>query len=96
MYQPAITGHGVFTPALSISNDELVTAFNAYATQWNTENAEAIEADELEPLSLSSADFITSASGIEQRYVLDKEGVLDPSRMSPRLPITQPEVWKLS
>jgi len=86
MYQPAITGHGVFTPALSISNDELVTAFNAYATQWNTENAEAIEADELEPLSLSSADFITSASGIEQRYVLDKEGVLDPSRMSPRLP----------
>ena len=86
MAQPAITGHGVFTPELTISNDELVVAFNAYADLWNAENAEAIAAGDVEPMAHSSSDFIFSASGIERRYVLDKEGVLDPARMYPRLP----------
>ncbi|MCT4554498.1 MAG: beta-ketoacyl-ACP synthase III [Pelagimonas sp.] len=86
MYQPAITGHGVFTPEQTITNDELVSAFNAYVTQWNTDNAEAIAAGELDAMGPSSSDFIVSASGIEHRYVMDKEGVLDPARMYPRLP----------
>jgi hypothetical protein len=33
----------------------------------------------------SSTDFIVAASGIEQRYVLDKTGVLDPDVMHPWL-----------
>jgi beta-ketodecanoyl-[acyl-carrier-protein] synthase len=86
MYQPAITGHGVFTPEQTITNDELVSAFNAYVTQWNADNAEAIAAGELDAMGPSSSDFIVSASGIEHRYVMDKEGVLDPTRMYPRLP----------
>ncbi|KHQ54956.1 beta-ketoacyl-ACP synthase III [Mameliella alba] len=86
MTQPAITGHGVFTPDQSISNDELVAAFNAYADRWNADHASPIAAGEVEPLTHSSSDFIFSASGIESRYVLDKEGVLDPDRMCPRLP----------
>lgn len=85
MHQPAITGHGVFTPHQSITNDELVVAFNAYADRWNADRAAAIEAGETEPMAHSSADFIASASGIEQRYVLDKAGILDPARMYPRL-----------
>ncbi|WP_375260185.1 beta-ketoacyl-ACP synthase III [Citreimonas sp.] len=85
MHQPAITGHGVFTPQQSITNDELVVAFNAYADRWNAEHAAAISAGEVEPMAHSSAEFIASASGIEQRYVLDKAGVLDPARMYPRL-----------
>ena len=85
MIQPAITGSGVFTPESIITNDELVVAFNAYADRINAENAEAIAAGDMEPVPQSSADFIVSASGIEQRYVMDKSGVLDPSRMFPHL-----------
>ncbi|MDU8911757.1 beta-ketoacyl-ACP synthase III [Aestuariicoccus sp. MJ-SS9] len=85
MYQPAITGCGLFTPSQIITNDELVVAFNAYADRWNAEHAEAIAAGEAEPMQHSSAGFIESASGIEQRFVMDKEGVLDPARMFPKL-----------
>ena len=85
MIQPAITGSGVFTPEQIITNDELVVAFNAYADRVNAENAGAIAAGEVKPVPHSSAEFIMSASGIEQRYVMDKEGMLDANRMFPRL-----------
>ncbi|MFP7671933.1 beta-ketoacyl-ACP synthase III [Marivita sp. S0852] len=85
MIQPAITGSGVFTPESIITNDELVVAFNAYADRVNAENADAIAAGEVEAVPHSSAEFIVSASGIEQRYVMDKDGVLDPDRMFPKL-----------
>ena len=84
MHHVAITGTGVFTPSQVITNDELVAAFNAYADRWNAENAAAIEAGEVEAKQHSSSEFIIAASGIENRYVLDKEGVLDPDRMFPR------------
>ncbi|MBM7066505.1 beta-ketoacyl-ACP synthase III [Actibacterium sp. 188UL27-1] len=79
MYQAAITGSGVFTPAQSISNEELVVAFNAYADHQNAAGAEP-------PVPHSSAEFIVNASGIKSRYVLDKSGVLDPEIMHPILP----------
>ena len=82
----AITGSGLFTPSQIITNDELVVAFNAYADRQNAEHAEAIAAGTRAAVPHSSADFIKSASGIEQRFVLDKAGVLDPDRMFPRLP----------
>jgi len=85
MYTPAITGTGVFTPDQVITNAELVTAFNAYVDLYNTENAAAIEAGELPAKEHSSEDFIVKASGIEQRYVMDKSGVLDPRVMHPLL-----------
>ncbi|MFK7998278.1 MAG: beta-ketoacyl-ACP synthase III [Polyangiales bacterium] len=77
-----ITGTGLFTPTESISNDELVAAFNAYVTM---ENPKRIERGE-EPLAESNAEFIVKASGIRNRYVMDKAGILDPSRMAPSLP----------
>ncbi|WP_096871906.1 beta-ketoacyl-ACP synthase III [Phaeobacter piscinae] len=85
MFTPAITGTGVFTPSQTITNAELVAAFNAYADKTNAENAEAIAAGEMEPLAHSSEEFILKASGIEQRYVMDKSGVLDPAVMHPLL-----------
>ncbi|WP_135504654.1 beta-ketoacyl-ACP synthase III [Roseovarius aestuariivivens] len=85
MITPAITGTGVFTPEQVITNDELVAAFNAYAERFNAENAEAIAAGEVEAKAPSSSEFIVNASGIEQRYVMDKTGVLDPEIMHPIL-----------
>lgn len=81
-----ITGSGVFTPALSISNDELVEAFNAYADAYNQDHAEAIERGEVDAVPHSSSAFIEKASGIERRYVLNKSGILDPDKMHPDLP----------
>ncbi|KCV83002.1 3-oxoacyl-(acyl carrier protein) synthase III [Actibacterium atlanticum] len=85
MTQAAITGSGVFTPDQVITNDELVTAFNAYADRVNAENAEAIASGAAQPVPQSSTEFIIKASGIEQRYVLDKKGILDPDIMHPVL-----------
>jgi beta-ketodecanoyl-[acyl-carrier-protein] synthase len=80
-----ISGTGVFTPEQSISNAELVATFNAYATAQNLVNKAKIDAGEQEPMGLSSEEFITKASGIERRYVLDKVGVLNPDIMHPIL-----------
>lgn len=85
MYQAAITGTGVFTPQQTITNAELVEAFNAYVDLYNDENAEAIEAGTVDVKAHSSEEFILKASGIEQRYVMDKSGVLDPNIMHPLL-----------
>lgn len=81
MHAAAITGHGVFTPENIITYDELVVAFNAYVDRFNTENATKIESGEVTAKAHSSAEFIYNASGIENRYVMDEEGVLDPARM---------------
>lgn len=85
MHTPIITGTGVFTPDNVITNDELVTSFNAYVDRFNAEHATAIEAGKIEAKAHSSAEFITAASGIENRYVIDKSGPLDPGRMAPKI-----------
>jgi beta-ketodecanoyl-[acyl-carrier-protein] synthase len=85
MHKAAITGTGVFTPSHIITNDELVAAFNADADLFNAENATQIAAGTVAAKPHSSSDFIFAASGIERRYVLDKDGILDPARMFPKL-----------
>ena len=82
----AISATGLFTPAQSIANDELVAAFNAYVERHNAEHAGAIAEGRLEALAPSSVEFIEKASGIKARYVIDKAGVLDPARMTPDIP----------
>jgi beta-ketodecanoyl-[acyl-carrier-protein] synthase len=81
-----ISGTGLYTPAESISNEELVASFNAYVEIYNSEHADAIVAGEMIALQASSAEFVEKASGIKSRYVMNKEGILDPRRMVPRLP----------
>jgi beta-ketodecanoyl-[acyl-carrier-protein] synthase len=80
-----ISGTGLFTPPYSISNDELVTAFNAYVELHNAEHAEAIAAGSVTALEPSSSAFIEKASGIKSRFVMEKEGILDPARMTSRI-----------
>jgi len=85
MHKPAITGTGVFTPENIITNAELVEAFNRYVDIHNAENAELIRTGRVEAKAYSSEEFIEKASGIEQRYVIDKTGILDPEVMHPLL-----------
>ncbi|MXO63643.1 beta-ketoacyl-ACP synthase III [Qipengyuania oceanensis] len=83
---PVISATGLFTPEDSITNEELVASFNAYVERFNSENAEAIAAGDIEPLQPSSVEFIEKASGIKARHVMAKEPVLDPAIMAPRWP----------
>lgn len=84
MHRTAITGTGLHVPRDRIANAELVAAFNRYVALFNQRHRAEIEAGATTPLLESSAEFIEKASGIKQRYVLDKSGVLDPERMYPR------------
>jgi beta-ketodecanoyl-[acyl-carrier-protein] synthase len=79
-----ISGTGLFQPAQVITNAELVASYNAYADLQNAQHADEISAGTRQALTHSSVDFIEKASGIKQRFVLDKAGVLDPTRMKPR------------
>ena len=42
-----ISGVGLWTPENSISNEELVTSYNAWAEHFNQQNHAAMEAGEL-------------------------------------------------
>ncbi len=83
MKDVVISGTGLYKPPHIITNAELVEAFNAYAALQNEKNAARIAAGEVAPMVTSSVEFIEKASGIKQRYVIDKVGVLDPTRMKP-------------
>ena len=81
-----VSGVGLWKPEYSISNDELVASYNAYAERFNAENRAAIDAGELKTKETSSSEFIEKASGIKSRYVYEKAGILDIDRMRPRIP----------
>lgn len=82
----AISGTGLFTPPYSISNEELVASYNAYAKQHNAEHATEIAAGQRQALSESSVDFVFKASGIKSRFVVEKDHILDPKVMRPSIP----------
>ena len=78
-----ISGTGLYQPPHIITNAELVEAFNQYADLQNEKNAAQIAEGTAVALTHSSVEFIEKASGIKQRYVIEKQGVLDPQRMYP-------------
>jgi len=86
-----IAGTGLWTPPESITNAELVTSLLEATQRWNQENADAITRGELEERDPPSDAFIVKASGVRNRYVIEKQGVLDPERMRPRLPLRSEE-----
>ncbi|WP_420131571.1 beta-ketoacyl-ACP synthase III [Rhodopseudomonas sp.] len=86
MRPAVIAATGLYTPPDSISNAELVEAFNTYVANFNAANADAIAAGTLEPLAPSSSEFIEKASGIKSRYVVAKPGIIDPAIMRPVIP----------
>lgn len=81
-----ITSTGLFTPPESISNEELVQAFNQYVDKFNSSNVDDIEAGTIAKLHHSSAEFIEKASGITSRHFIAKESILNPDILAPRLP----------
>ncbi len=86
MPSAVIAATGLFTPDQSVSNAELVTAYNAWAERWNADHAAEIAEGDLQALTPSSVEFIEKASGIKSRFVLDKAGIIDPDRMAPNIP----------
>ena len=83
LHQAVIAATGLYTPPETLTNAELVTAFNAYVAKFNADNATAIEAGEVNALTPSSEEFIVKASGIKSRYVMAKAGLVDPDLMRP-------------
>lgn len=78
-----ISATGLYTPENSISNSELVEAFNQYVDRFNAEHDSAIASGNKQALQHSSVEFIEKASGIKSRYVVSKDGILDPDIMTP-------------
>ena len=82
LQRACISGIGVEVPENIITNDELVASFNEWVRRENIKR----EAEGLEPLPGSSVEFIEYASGVKSRHVLVPDGILDPERMTPRIP----------
>ena len=78
-----ISGKGVWLPPHKISNQELVTALNAWSESYNHSHAAEIAAGTCAPKAMSDAAFIEKASGIKSRYAFEKKGILDINRMRP-------------
>jgi beta-ketodecanoyl-[acyl-carrier-protein] synthase len=85
--QTIISGSGLLTPPDTITNRELVDSLTVAVEKYNAGHAQQIAAGEVEERDLPSERFIVKASGIRNRYVMDKEGVLDPDRLRPHLPL---------
>ena len=86
MHSAVIAATGLYTPPQTVSNAELVVAFNAYVEAYNSEHSVAIAAGEKEALTPSSEAFIEKASGIKSRHVVNKAGIVDPMVMRPIIP----------
>lgn len=85
MQRVVISGTGLFTPEQSISNEELVIAFNRHVRDYNATHAADIAAGHRVAKAESSAEFIAKASGIQARRVIDKSGLLDAGRLVPHI-----------
>ncbi|MDH4988734.1 beta-ketoacyl-ACP synthase III [Aminobacter anthyllidis] len=81
MHRVIISGIGVEIPQAAISNDELVTSFNAWVDVENVRRETAGQ----EPIKKSDSEFIVYASGVKNRHVHTLDGILDPERMTPRI-----------
>ena len=81
MNRVIISGIGAEIPEASITNEELVESFNSWVDSENPRRAAA----GLDPLAKSDNDFIVYASGVKNRHVIEREGILDPTRMAPRI-----------
>lgn len=84
MSRVVVTGTGLFTPSGSVTNDELVESLTTATLRWNEEHAAEIARGELTGREVPTSKFIVRASGVGHRYLVDRDGVLDPTRLRPR------------
>lgn len=85
MTKALITGTGIYIAPNEVSNAELVASFNTWVDNYNLEHKDEIANGALEAKKHSNVEFIEKASGIKKRFLIDKEGVLDPNRILPKL-----------
>ena len=78
-----LTGSACHAPEDVISNDELVASYNLYVETFNKQHEQQIAAGEIEALRESSDAFIVKASGIKNRHVIDKQGILSINLIPP-------------
>ena len=83
MYRAAISGVGIEIPEARITNEELVESFNGWVDKENARRQGTGEPQ----LQRSDTEFILYASGVRERHVLVLDGILDPERMTPRIPV---------
>jgi beta-ketodecanoyl-[acyl-carrier-protein] synthase len=81
-----IAATGLYTPPFTISNEELVAAFNTYVSNFNAQHAAEITSGQVQALLPSSPEFVHKASGIKSRFVMNKSGIVDPAIMRPVIP----------
>ncbi len=86
-----ISGSGLWTPPYTVTNEELVESYNAYAEKFNETHKAEIADGKINEKPLSSARFIEKASGIKSRFVYAKEGILSTDRMRPKFPVRKEE-----
>lgn len=86
-----ISGTGLYTPPETISNEEIVSSFNEYVEQFNRSHQAEIEAGEVTALLPSDTAFVVKASGIKNRYVMNKAGILNTKIMCPQIPARSDE-----
>ncbi len=82
MKRVCISGIGIEIPEASISNEDLVESFNIWVERENVLREKRGE----KLLQASSAEFIEQASGIKNRHVYERDGILNPDRMTPNIP----------
>ena len=82
MQRVIISGIGVEIPESTITNEELVASFNEWIDLQNAERSAKGEP----LLAKSNTDFIDYASGVKNRHLHTRDGILDVERMAPRIP----------
>jgi beta-ketodecanoyl-[acyl-carrier-protein] synthase len=79
-----ISGSGVYLPEDNLSNQELVQSYNSFIDKAQSAG-ESSEASGERTATYVTEQFIYKASGIQNRRVIDKQGILDVDRMKPRI-----------
>lgn len=90
-----LSGTGYFVPPDSVSTEEIVASFNEHVKRHNQQLTLPLEEFPELGLQESEADFVVRASGIQNRRVIDKRGILDPDIMHPIVPERKHTEWSL-
>ncbi len=93
MKKVVISGTGLFTPAQSISNDELVEAFNTWRSSLMLSTQQKLPVAQLKPSQSQAQPLLKKRRVLKSRFVIDKAGILDPQRMKPNIPERSNDEW---
>lgn len=90
-----LSGTGYFVPPDSVSTEEIVSSFNEHVKRQNQQLELQLEEFSQSEFLESDTDFVIKASGIRNRRVIDKQGILDPDVMHPLISERKNTEWSL-